>query len=82
LRSITGYQHFRRTAGGDLDGTPVNILTSLLGTYDRYLSEEVQLLGGNKRFNWVVGRYGGNERGEEYSVNTILADINPAIPTT
>ncbi|WP_454882435.1 TonB-dependent receptor [Sphingomonas oryzagri] len=80
LRSITGYQHFRRTAGGDLDGTPVNILTSLLGTYDRYLSEEIQLLGGNKRFNWVVGLYGGDERGKEYSVNTILADINPGNP--
>src|SRR5690606_19237179 len=73
LRSITGYQHLERSNYSDADATPFNTLyAQRLTPYDRYVSQEVQLLGKTGAFQWVAGGYVGLEKGQEYSPSISL----------
>jgi iron complex outermembrane receptor protein len=82
FRSITGYEKLNRQNMFDPDGTPFDSLNSDLITKSHYLSQELQLIGTGKTFNWLAGAYFGAERGSEGGDNTILpallGPLNPA----
>lgn len=69
LKSITGYDRFRRSQGTDLDMTPLPVAETFLTTRDRFFSQELQLSGDfwSKRLNYVAGIYYGDERGNEFA---------------
>lgn len=83
LRSITGYQHMERANYNDADGTPFNILyAERLTPSNRYLSEELQMVGDTGRLQWVVGGYVGSEKGREFSPSIslpLLSATNPSV---
>lgn len=81
LRSITGYQHFRRFNAADFDGTPFHIIKANTLTRDEYISQELQLLGGDETLNWVLGAYYGREKATEIITNTSVPLLNPVAPT-
>jgi iron complex outermembrane receptor protein len=62
LRSITGVQHLSRDASIGPQSA-VFILKANTYTAGTYYSEELQLLGTTPRLKWVVGAYGGYEKG-------------------
>src|SRR5690606_444896 len=64
-RSISGYRKVKKTANLDLDGTRFHIVEALQETTDEFFSQELQLLGGDHRFNWVTGLYYGHETGND-----------------
>jgi iron complex outermembrane receptor protein len=77
FRSITGFQHLIRSElfGSQTAFTPY---VAILGSSDNYISQEFQLLGDLQSFNWVVGLYGGRERGEDgNSINFAPALVGP-----
>jgi iron complex outermembrane receptor protein len=83
VRSITGYQHLKRSNYSDADATPFDIIyAQRLTPYDRYFSEELQLLGDMGAVQWVAGAYVGLENGKEYSPSyslPMLSATNPSI---
>jgi len=81
LRSITGYQDYRRLNAADFDGTPFNIIEAETLTRDKYFSQELQLLGGDEHFNWVLGAYYGREKALEIITNVSVPLLNPAAPS-
>ncbi len=72
LRSITGYRSLAFAFPDDLDGTPFTGTHPRRAAQDDFISQEVQLLGGDKHFNWVFGAYGSWEHGKEYSTTSTL----------
>jgi len=72
LRSITGYRSLAFAFPDDLDGTPFIGTHPRRAAQDDFISEEVQLLGGDEKLNWVVGGYGSWEHGKEYSTTATL----------
>ncbi|MDB5687323.1 MAG: hypothetical protein JWR77_1912, partial [Rhizorhabdus sp.] len=81
VRSITGYQSYRRFTQADFDGTPFNIIAANTLTKDKYFSQELQLLGGGETLNWVLGAYYGHEKALEIVTNTSVPLLNPAVPS-
>jgi iron complex outermembrane recepter protein len=80
-RSITGYERLSRNNQFDTDGTPFTGVTSNLMSKDRYVSQELQLLGTRGSFSWLTGLYFGDERGSEGGLNSILPFLlGPEIP--
>lgn len=76
IRSITAYEHQRKTSLVDFDGTPFTILSARYDVTGHYFSQELQVLGGNKTLNWVAGAYYGNQTSDEFSTAQILTAIN------
>lgn len=57
LKSITGYRELEWDDALDLDGSPLPLAhTSRLSDYESF-SQEIQLTGGNDRFDYVTGLY-------------------------
>jgi iron complex outermembrane receptor protein len=80
-RSITGYERLNRNNNFDTDGTPFTGVTSNLISRDRYLSQELQLLGSRANVSWLAGLYFGDERGSEGGLNSILPFLlGPELP--
>src|SRR5690606_13814169 len=82
LRSITGYQHLNRGTSTDNDSTPYDILDLIFRTEGSYFSQEIQLLGGDEKFNWVTGLYFGDEdmdHYEEAGIIPVFAVPSPSI---
>lgn len=82
IRSLTGYQHFRRGNNTDDDGTPFTILNATQRTREKYVSQEVQLLGDMDGFQWVLGAYYGRETGREVSTSVAIPLLNPSSTVT
>jgi iron complex outermembrane receptor protein len=80
LRSISGYQEIDRSTAEDLDGSPFEILHPVLFAHDKFVSQELQLLGGDERFNWVAGAFFSYEDGTDGSTTVALARLNPTNP--
>jgi iron complex outermembrane recepter protein len=81
IRSITGYERLNRNNNFDTDGTPFTGVTSNLLSKDRYVSQELQLLGTQGSLSWLGGLYFGNESGSEGGLNSILPFLlGPEIP--
>jgi len=80
LRWISGYQEFDRETAEDLDSSPFEILHAVLFAHDKFVSQEVQLLGGDERFNWVAGAFFSYEDGTDGSTAVALARLNPTNP--
>jgi iron complex outermembrane receptor protein len=80
-RSITGYRTVKKTANLDLDGTRFHIVEALQETTDDFYSQELQLLGGDSRFNWVAGVYFGYETGNDSSLGTALPALSAGTVT-
>jgi len=78
LRSLTGFQHFKRGNNTDDDGTPFLILNAEQRTREKYFSQEVQLLGDMGDLQWVLGGYYGRETGREVSTSVSIPLLNPA----
>jgi iron complex outermembrane receptor protein len=78
LRSITGYRHFETVNATDGDGTIFVLNESRLPTRSSFFSQEVQLIGGGRKLNWVAGLYYSHEDGNltEISRTTPLRNIN------
>lgn len=70
-RSITGMQELERFS---LLGTPFpgDAIKVDLQTEDKYYSQEFQLLQQASNYNWVVGLYGGYERGDDNGIVFVL----------
>lgn len=77
LRSLTGYQHFKRGNNTDDDGTPFTLLNAEQRTREDYFSQELQLLGDMGPLQWVVGGYFGRETGREISTSVAIPLLNP-----
>jgi iron complex outermembrane receptor protein len=82
LRSLTGYQHFKRGNNTDDDGTPFTILNATQRTREEYVSQEVQLLGDMNPLQWVIGAYFGRETGREVSTSVAIPLLNPSSTIT
>ncbi len=78
-RSITGVQEMHREGrfGAPIPGDMIDIG---FHTDDKYYSQELQLLGAEKRLNWVVGLYGSIERGSDDSAALVLPALLGPIP--
>jgi iron complex outermembrane receptor protein len=78
LRSITGYRNFKTVTSTDGDGTIYVLNESRLPTGSSFFSQEIQLIGGGQKLNWVAGVYYSHEDGNltEYSRTTPLRAIN------
>jgi iron complex outermembrane recepter protein len=69
LKSISGYRwHKNQTVLGG-GGEPLILQAADLYTYDKFYSEEIQLLGTYDRFNWVAGAFYSKETGTEFNYN-------------
>jgi iron complex outermembrane receptor protein len=67
FRSITGYQWLKYYASLP-SLLPVPSVSTVGIKRDQYYSQEFQILGGEQsRFNWIVGFYGGFEKGRDYT---------------
>ncbi|MDO7844045.1 TonB-dependent receptor [Sphingomonas immobilis] len=81
VRSISGYRYGDFDILEDLDGTPFTGTHPHRGANDTFYSQELQLLGGGPRFNWVIGAYISKESGQELSTTTTLPLVlNPTRP--
>jgi iron complex outermembrane receptor protein len=67
VRSITGYRSLAFGYPSDLDGTPFTGTHPRRAAQDDFISQELQVLGGDAHLNWVFGGYGSWEHGKEYS---------------
>ena len=76
FRSLTGCQHLSTQGVLGNNGIPVTIITGHTHRQDKYLSQEFELLGGERtRFQWDVGTYGSIEEGHDF----VLFDFLPAL---
>jgi len=67
IKSITGYRDQSWSAGMDLDGSPLNILTVSFAQNQNQFSQEFQLIGeglADGRLNGVIGAYYFEEEGD------------------
>ena len=80
LRWISGFQELKRRTAEDLDGSPFAILHPTLFSKDKFISQELQLLGGGERFNWVLGGFYSYEDGQDGSTTVALARLNSTNP--
>ncbi|MDB5444764.1 MAG: hypothetical protein JWQ97_81, partial [Phenylobacterium sp.] len=80
LRSISGYSDIDRNNQNEQDGTPFSVLTPHLRTQAKFVSEELQLLGGDPNFNWVAGVFASDEKGTDGSVTVTIPAISAANP--
>jgi iron complex outermembrane receptor protein len=79
FRSITGAQRLIRD-GVFGSPTPVVAYNSNIHADDNYYSQEFQLLGTAPNFNWVVGIYGGYEKGHDNFAVLFLPNVfGPAL---
>lgn len=67
LRSISGYQWLKYRAALPSVLPVVTVIPTNGRKEDRYYSQEFQILGEQSRFNWIVGFYGGLEKGRDYT---------------
>ena len=81
LRSLTGWSTFNRRDVDDADGTPFTAITPDNRTNNNFYSQELQLLGGDEKLNWVVGGYYSKETGKETSITVALPALNPRNPS-
>jgi len=75
LRSISSWRKFTSTNQQDLDATAATVLNSgnvSIPTWDRNLTQEVQLLYNSDALNAVAGVYYGSERGVEGAESFVL----------
>jgi iron complex outermembrane receptor protein len=72
VRSITGYRSLAFAFPDDLDGTPFTGTHPRRAAQDDFISQELQLIGGDETLNWVLGGYGSWEHGKEYSTTATL----------
>jgi iron complex outermembrane recepter protein len=84
FRSLTGYSHLHHNGNAISNGVPVTLIDAKVLANDNYYSQEFQLLNtGSSRFKWIVGTYGGYERGDrdynEFVALPALLGTDPAI---
>ncbi|MFW6092910.1 MAG: TonB-dependent receptor [Pseudomonadota bacterium] len=80
VKSITGYRNWETQRLIDLDGSPFTILHPELAVDADFFSQELQLVGANADFDWVLGGFYSHEEGTDGSVTSALPAINPANP--
>jgi iron complex outermembrane receptor protein len=80
LQSITGYRNWETDRLLDLDGTPFTVLHPRLMVDADFFSQELQLLGTSNRLDWVLGAYYSREEGNDGSITSAVAAINPFQP--
>lgn len=74
LKSITAYRHLNGTFARDGDASPQTIAQYYDKIVQQQFSQEVQLLGEADRFNWILGGYYFNEKGN--NINKLLFEIS------
>jgi iron complex outermembrane recepter protein len=74
LKSITAYRHLTGTFARDGDASPQTIAQYYDKIVQQQFSQEVQLLGETDRFNWILGGYYFNEKGN--NTNGLLFEIS------
>jgi iron complex outermembrane receptor protein len=80
IKSVTGYRNWDTERLLDMDGTPFTILHPRLAVDADFFSQELQLLGTTDRLDWVVGAYYSIEEGNDGSVTSAVAALNPFNP--
>jgi iron complex outermembrane recepter protein len=84
FRSLTGYSHLHHNGNAISNAVPVSLIDAKVLANDNYYSQEFQLLNtGSSRFKWIVGTYGGYEKGNpdytEFLALPQLYGTDPAI---
>jgi iron complex outermembrane receptor protein len=82
LRSISSYQHFDRVSNLVNSGEALKGTAGYNNTRFYALSQEFQILGSVSNLNYVVGAYGGIEKGKEDALNQAGSILLPTPATS
>ncbi|MGE4429918.1 MAG: TonB-dependent receptor [Sphingobium sp.] len=81
VKNVVGYRSVRDRFRDDLDGTESSLFPQERSDWSNQFSEEFQILGSGRRFDWIVGLYYFRERGrlqaESYTGANDPGDIEP-----
>jgi iron complex outermembrane recepter protein len=83
FRSFTGFSRLHHNGNDISNDVPVVVIDSATIADDNYYSQEFQLLNtGNSRIKWIVGAYGGYEKGpRDYTAFTALPAVFGPVPS-
>jgi iron complex outermembrane receptor protein len=74
FHSISGIQHLLRSVYSGPESA-VYVFNQHPFSKDDYYSQEFQILGSARRFNWVTGVYGGDELGQDNQKLILLPEV-------
>ncbi len=75
VKSLTGYRKIETFTVNDLDGTDAYIFDNNQFFRSNEVSQELQLLGSNNRWDWVVGAYGWRQKTDQRMITWIQGDL-------
>ena len=75
VKSLTGYRKIETFTVNDLDGTDAYIFDNNQFFRSNEASQELQLLGGTDRWDWVVGAYGWRQKTDQRMITWIQGDL-------